>query len=404
MTLRGKLLSVFLGLAAITLLLAGLTFWTTARWSAAETELNNHYVRSLLVQRVRVAVNAAIKETLDAALGDPDARQEYDRALAPATRDFEEWARLADTPDERTEVERVRETYQRLLADAERVFGLVARGDRDAAVSLIESEIEDGSQVGFTQASEAAVQADRSQRREIRAAVSAIRQTARTALLIAVVATVSLVLLLAAYLAADLFRPLRQVEQGLGNLAHGDFRVRLEEERQDEIGGIHHAFNRLAAALERQARLGAPGAEPAGDGGDASPGNPGEAPSRVTLHTLLAQLRARAERLRKANDEGADGHAAALLEIEGLAAAASRTAEFGFPIDLELEQADMGDLLYSVLVRHREELARRGIGIESMADPSLDRVVIDRLKLREAPSDSRSCARVSLFIAEPRSA
>lgn len=388
MTLRGKLLSVFLGLAAITLLLAGLTLWTTARWSRSEARLDSHYVRSLLVQQVRVAANAAVKEALDATLGDPDARAEYDRALAPAAQDLEEWARLADTPSERAEVERVREAYQRLLRDTDRAFSLVESGDREAAVLLIENEVEARTQAGFTEAVEAAVQADADNRGVIRASIAEVRRTARTALLIAAVATVSLVLLLAAYLATDLFRPLRQVEQGLDDLARGNFRARMEEERRDEIGGIHRAFNHLAAVLERQARLGPPGKEPIGGDGDAMLDDQGEAPSRVTLHTLLAQLRVRAERLRGADEGGSESRAAALLEIEGLAAAASRTAEFSFPFDLELEPADLGDLLYSVLVRHREELARRGIGIEARADPSLERVVIDRLKLREALSEA----------------
>lgn len=389
MTLRRKLLSVFAGLAAIALLLAGLTLWTTARWSGAEAQIQNHYMRSLYVQRVRAAAFAGVKEALDAALGAPDARKDYERALASAARDFADWERLADTPGERSEVERVRDAYRALLEDAERVFALVERGGSDEAVRLVEDGMKGGSQARFVEAAEAAAASDEVRRGEVRASVAAVREAARTSLLIAAVAAVSLVLLLAAYLASDLFTPLKQVALGLDDLGRGKLEARLDGERADEIGAIHRAFNRLAGALERRARSDAAGPSPAGGGEGPAAARWHEAPSRLAVQALLGRLRARAARLRSAPDDAAGGgREGALAEIEGLAAAAARAADFVFPLDLELEQTDLGDLLYSVLVRHREELARRCGGAEVVADPSLGRAMLDRLKVREALSQA----------------
>ncbi len=42
-------------------------------------------------------------------------------------------------------------------------------------------------------------------------------------------------LLLAAYLATDLFRPLREMEEALEDLEKGDLDRRLPEERADEL-------------------------------------------------------------------------------------------------------------------------------------------------------------------------
>ncbi len=53
------------------------------------------------------------------------------------------------------------------------------------------------------------------------------------------------------YLAHRLSRPIQQLTQGLAELAGGNFKARIESDRDDEIGRAIAAFNRSAGDLER---------------------------------------------------------------------------------------------------------------------------------------------------------
>ena len=89
MMLRRKLLIVFGGLAFLSLLVAGVGFWSTIRWQATASEVEQHYRRSLLLQRVRASTFQALKEVDDGLTGDSvDARRDFERALLPAAQDF----------------------------------------------------------------------------------------------------------------------------------------------------------------------------------------------------------------------------------------------------------------------------------------------------------------------------
>ena len=102
MNLRRKLLTTFSGLALLALATAGVTVWAIAQWQASEQKLQRHYQRSLLVQNVRAATLRAVKELPDAIIGDdPDARQEFEEYLKPATADFKRWLELADSDAEK---------------------------------------------------------------------------------------------------------------------------------------------------------------------------------------------------------------------------------------------------------------------------------------------------------------
>ena len=70
MNLRRKLLTVFGALAVLVLVTAGVTFWVTAQWQTTNDDLEAHYQRSLLLQRVRAATFRAFKEVPDAVTGD----------------------------------------------------------------------------------------------------------------------------------------------------------------------------------------------------------------------------------------------------------------------------------------------------------------------------------------------
>lgn len=303
MNLRKKLLTTFSGLALLALATAGVTVWAIAQWQNSERRLQGHYQRSLLLESVRTATFRAFKELPDAIISDdPDARQEFEAFLKPAEADFKRWAELADTEAERKQVQQVRNAYIALIQDAREAFTLVAQGQRDRAFAILEKQLEDIDFIRFEQVTQQAVASDRQNRQIISQQTQNTRQTAQLVLAIAAFGTISLMLLLAAYLASDLFAPLEEVEEALDDAAKGDFKRRLGEERQDELGAVSRAFNRMMEAMAERQQVAGLAAVPNGvvkDGVEDSAWQ--HLPSRVTLHRLLSQLRSRVTQLQHHN-------------------------------------------------------------------------------------------------------
>lgn len=392
MNLKRKLLTVFGALAVLSLLTAGMTLWMISQWRTSNQQLENHYQRSILLQQVRAATFRAFKEIPDAVTGDdPDSRQEFNEYLRPAEEDFARWSELADSSDEQAQVRQVRAAYDVLVVDANQAFDLVEQGRGREAFEFMEGKLEDEDFVGFQRLTDEAAASDRNYRNQVRAESDATRRTAQIVLSIAAFGTLSLVLLLAAYLASDLFKPLTEVDTALKRAAKGDWKSRLPEDRQDEFGDINKAFNRVAESVvvrEQQVAHettgGAISEDPTGDGTWQN------TTSRLTLHTLVAQMRARVLRLAENDNNNGDADVAdedkrKLIEkVEQLSQAVVRVTEFGFPLDLNLARTDIRDLLYETLLRFHNELTNRSISFEINVAPQVSYAMVDRLKMREA--------------------
>lgn len=249
-SLRRKLFRAFGALAALGVLLAAVTVFAIVQWSGTEETLRGHYLRSLFAQQVRATTFQAFKEVPDAlSTDDPDAREEFASALAPAQESFTQWTELADTEDERRQVELVRAAYDELVANAGRVFDFIDAGDREAAASLAENELEDQDFERFVQLTESAVASDREKRRELAAGALGIRRATTLTLVVTGVGVLAVTLLVAAYLTGDIFRPLLRLRTALDEFTAGEHGVRLEEGRGDELGAANRAFNRMAEQL-----------------------------------------------------------------------------------------------------------------------------------------------------------
>uniref|UniRef100_A0ACD5GMQ8 HAMP domain-containing protein n=1 Tax=Desertifilum tharense IPPAS B-1220 TaxID=1781255 RepID=A0ACD5GMQ8_9CYAN len=248
--------------------------------------------------------------------------------------------------------------YQQLVASAQRVFALVDAGQRREAFVLLEGELEDEDFESFQTLTEQAIASDRDYRSSVHRQVQRTLDTTRIVLAIAAFGTTSLILLLFAYLASDLFSPLREVKQALEDVTTGDFQRQLDEERADEIGDIHRAFNQMMAALQLREQMAGLGAIPAHS-------EPvwQERPSRVTLHRLVSQLRSRVTQLNsEVNGNGATAvipKQELIQQLDRLLQAVTRVTEFGFPLDLNLARTDIRTLIYEVLLRFHDELAQR---------------------------------------------
>ena len=392
MNLRKKLLTTFSALALLTLATAGMTVWAIAKWHDSEQRLKAHYQRSLLLLGVQSATFRAIKELPDAIVGnDPDARQEFEDFLKPADADFQRWTVLADTEAEQQQVQQVRNAYETLIKDARITLDLVDKNLRDRAFRLLEEQLEGVDFVRFQELTQQAIASDRQNRQIIQSQTQNTRETAQLVLAIVAFGTISLMLLLAAYLASDLFAPLREVEQALNDVAKGNWKDRLNPERSDEIGAINQAFNRMAETIGDRDRLA---------GLTNLPGNTNNnddqvdnstwqnIPSRLTLHRLLSQLRSQVLQLNSDNGVSLGEHKQKLVErLDSLLLAVRRITEFGFPLDLNLARTDIRSLLYEVLMRFQSELIERAISLDLNLSPEVSYAVIDRLKLREGLSE-----------------
>jgi two-component system, OmpR family, sensor kinase len=386
MSLRRKLLTTFGALALVSLVIAGVTVWAILRWQSSNERLQDHYTRSLLLQRVRATVFRAFKELPDAVTGgDNDARIEFDAFTPSIEDDFQSWAELADTDEERQQVQQVRAAYDQLVQDARTTFDLVDAGRTDEAFAFLEGQLEDNDFQRFQDLTEQAVESDQQNRQIIRDQVANTQRTAQIVLAVAAFGTLSLVLLLAAYLASDLFAPLRDLQRALDDAARGDFQRRLPTERADEFGAVNQSFNRMVQALEQRAQ--AVGMTSIVTDGAAQQTGWRNMPSRVMLHTLVGQLRTQITQLneRAATPDGsANGTQALVQQIDQLSLAVARVTDFGFPLDLNLARTDIRALVYEVLLRFHDELVRRGVSLEIEIAPEVQFAVVDRLKVREA--------------------
>ena len=442
MSLRRKLFVTFGTLVLLGLLVAGVSVWATLQWRATGEQLQRHYTRSLEAQRVQAATFRALKEVSDVIVEtDTNARQEFDQAISTVEQGLDTWAGLADTEEERRQVEEVRSAYEMVERDANQVFDLVEAGRRDEAVRFAEARLEvqqdpgtpqeppaeqpdddeapdsdddfeggeddedlEGSGRGdapfglvasvqerpsensfqaFESATDRAIASDQSAREDVLAQTQNTRRTAQLVLIFAAFGTLSLLLLLAAYLASDLFRPLRDLRQALEDVEKGDLDRRLDEERADELGEVSRAFNRAVQAVSRREGINGLAVTAVGDE-DASTWR--ASPSRVTLHRLVSQLRSRIAQLDDAG--GSNGHGVErqdlVGQLDGLSQAVARITDFGFPLDLNLSRTDIRALLYGVFMRFQDEFAERAVSIELDISPEVGHAVVDRLKLREA--------------------
>lgn len=383
MNLRRKLLTTFGVLALLGLTIVGVTFWVILQWQSSSEDLNGHYLRSLEVQRIRAATLEATREVPDA-LGDedPDARAEFEDALASVDREFELWSDLAETEEEMRQVREVRDAYDTIVGNSREFFDLLESGRREEAARLSDTVIEEENFDAFKRTTEAAVASDREKRDVVQARDRDVRRTAQLVLVIAAFGTISLLFLLAAYLVSDLFRPLKEVEDALGDVGRGDMNRRLDAERGDELGAVSRAFNGMVESISERERMGGL----ASDLADGESGNgPAwrSAPSRVTLHRLVSQLRSRVAQLN--DDEGAGGEQRELIsQLDGLSQAVARVTEFGFPLDLDLSRTDVRALLYRVFMRFGDEFAERAVSLDLEIAPEVGHAVVDKLKLREA--------------------
>ncbi len=375
--LRRKLSTVFVALGLLGLLVVGVTSYTVVQWRGSEEEQARHYTRSLRLQEVRALSFEAYKEVPDAVIGgDQDARQDYERRLAPIGSAFEEWASLADDDDERDEVALVRAAAEELQASAERVFDLVDRGQRDEAVTTLE-QVEEAVFEPFDELTTRAVATDRAKREVVRADAADARRAATLTLAVAALGVVSLVLLIAAYLAGGVFGPVHRLHENVRRLAAGESEVRFDEEGDGEIGEVNRELNRLTTSWSHGGTKRSAGdCDPVGD-------------AQLMLTRMMDSLREDAVRLQELLSEPAAAEAGSglLSRIETTRIAVARIGALAHPVELDLTAVDPLVLLHEVMDRAGDEVIRRRASTRIDVDDPLNAPLLDRARIRETLSE-----------------
>ncbi len=392
MSLRRKLAVTFGGLGFMTLLVALVTLWAMVQWGSTEAELREHYQRSLILQDVRAQTLQAVLEVPEGLTGDdPDSARDFQADIEPAEEDFRNWSRLADTEDERQEVERVRAVYEALVEEARQAIDFIEQERFDDAQAIFDT-LEDEELEEFQAVSREAAESDQARRQVIRDSTESARRTAQIMLAIASFGALSLVMLLAAYLASDLFSPLKDVKRAIRGVRQGNRNSRLTEERSDEIGDINREFNLMVEAIAlRERRNGNGSGSDHHDNGDDDDGGSGwlEMPARAALHQMISQMRSDVARLESGDGNGGNGAGRQELadHLEELSRAVERINDFSYPLDLNLERSDMRAMLYGAAARFQGEFVERSVSSEVDISPEVRYAVVDRLKLRESLSE-----------------
>ncbi|MEM7758154.1 MAG: ATP-binding protein [Cyanobacteria bacterium P01_A01_bin.40] len=381
MKLRQKLLSTFGGLAVLALLNAGVTGWAIYNWQVTNRELNQHYQRSLLVKELRMLVIEASQEIREAiAMGEPQARNQFETVLAPVPQYFQTWSQLAHNEAEKKQITELKVAYLTWKSDSEEILQLLAAGRTFEALKSRREKFNHTSLPLFEELGNRAVNSDQQYRQEILAQVQQSQETAELVLILAAFGTISLTLLLIAYLNSDLFIPLQEVKHALDNVSQGDRQIALDIERADEIGSVNRAFNRLVASLQKREQLVNLNALPANQEYPLK-----NTPSRLLVHQLLNQMGGQLSQLERANGNLHLAKKQAIIsQVMELLHTVTHLTEFGFPLDLNLTEIEIPALLYEMLISFQEEFVTRKISIELEIAPEVKRAKVDRLKLREA--------------------
>ncbi|RBP63585.1 Tar-like ligand binding protein [Brevibacterium sanguinis] len=351
MTLRRKLFVLFGSLVAMTFLAAGITTWAVINWKTTENDLQRHYERSLKLQSVRALTFQAVLEVPEGLTGnDPDARQDFEETIAPASDALRTWTELVDTAEERQEVETVQKAFDTLVADCHRAFDRIEAGDFAEAERLFDEQIEEASAESFQSVTANAEVTDADRREAIHSDTARTRHTAEVMLIITAISAFCIALLLGAYLVSDVFTPLRDVRRGLAHARRGDRSVRLNEDRHDEFGEVNREFNRFMGVL---AEAIPPTASTAGIAL--------ESPGRGAAGSPLP-----------------DSPAAAVGTAAVGVAPAGRAAP--------LERAPLRPFVYEVVSRVHSELADQSADLDIAFATSVSHVPVDYLPVQQALS------------------
>jgi two-component system, OmpR family, sensor kinase len=366
MKLRRKLFTIFAALAVMSLLSGVLSVWSTVRQHALLDALDGQYEQNVLQQRIRTNTGALFRKyAVSAILETPNAAAHFDEDDARVRKDLEKWSSMNLGPPEVRRAQELRESYgalsgrllEALSGTGVNMVGEVpGKADFDSFRELMEGNLEENMRTRAT----------------IQERLQGLREAIQLAAAISGFGTLCLVLLLWAYVASDIFAPLRDLESALSGVARGDLKRRLDAGRDDELGLVSAAFNRAMDGISDLTR-GVPAAV-----------EPRESGLVPTVRRHEEEVRAVVGELLEAVDSPptAGLGRAVVARAEELCATVERILILYQPADLRVEVVDVSALLYEAVASMHGELSRRAVGIHVEVEKGLPALMADRRRLR----------------------
>jgi signal transduction histidine kinase len=247
MTLRRKLLTVFAALALMSLLSAGLTIWSTLQQYERLDALDEQYRQGLLLHRIRTTSGTLFRRHALAVLVEtPRGAAHFEELDGRVRADLDALAEHASREEDVRVVKRVREAYEAVVSPLLGALHPMPDVEGLPPEELVRHAHE--RYLSFGRLVDESLERNQHMREVIHARVARLRETVLFAVAASAFGTLCLVLLLAAYVASDIFGPLRELEEALDAAALGDLDRRLEVNRDDELGGLVRAYHRLMDA------------------------------------------------------------------------------------------------------------------------------------------------------------
>ncbi len=255
MTLRRKLLSVFSALALMSFLSGGLTIWSTVKQHTLLAGLEEKYLQSVILSRVRVASGTLFRRHAMAVLVEAQRGSDhFDELDEKIRKDLEALGDHVSRPEDIDMAEKVTGSYASVVQALATALAS-ATSDENMPASEIVRPAHEGYQE-LSALLELHFERNREERRVLRARLKRLRETVLFAVGISGFGTLCLVLLLAVYVGSDIFRPLRRLETAMRSVSEGDLDVKLEVGRDDELGRLIDAFHHMTDALSERIRSG----------------------------------------------------------------------------------------------------------------------------------------------------
>ncbi len=233
----------------------GLTIWSTVKQHTLLAGLEEKYLQSVILSRVRVASGTLFRRQAMAVLVEaPRGSEHFDELDQKIRKDLNALSGHVSRPEDVAMAQQVARSYQSVVEALETALA-TATSDANAPVSEIVRPAHEGYQE-LRALLELHFERNRGERRVLRDRLKRLREAVLFAVGISAFGTLCLVLLLAVYVGSDIFRPLRRLEAAMGSVAEGDLSVRLEVGRDDELGRLTDAFHAMTDVLRERLQVG----------------------------------------------------------------------------------------------------------------------------------------------------
>jgi nitrogen fixation/metabolism regulation signal transduction histidine kinase len=266
MSITGRIRAFQLALSVAMIAMAATAVLSVrgANYYIDRVQLSRRQVDEMVVLAVRAnRFSEQIAELL--LIGEPE-RPDFEDARAQLIAQFEtlrqvtaEEDDLFRDPDNRQEeaeelrrMDQLRTLFREIDRAVERVLLLDQQGQRDQAIALFRSEIENRFDADFETLIAAAVADERDDVAEADTTAKAVARALMVGALVLLGLLLGLVLTAGVLFTRSLRAPINALVEGTQALEHGDFTHRIGHERRDEFGVLAERFNAMADRVQQQ--------------------------------------------------------------------------------------------------------------------------------------------------------